>query len=111
EAGASVQRCLWASTSTKNPRYRDTMYVDELIGPATVNTMPPSTLEAFAEHGRAALTLHREVDGARRLLDQLAMNGIDLAAITQELEDEGVAGFAKSFRESIQNLGRVRSTR
>ena len=111
EAGASVQRCLWASTSTKNPRYRDTMYVEELIGPATVNTMPPSTLEAFAEHGRAALTLHREVDGARRLLDQLAMNGIDLAAITQELEDEGVAGFAKSFRESIQNLGRVRSAR
>jgi len=106
-AGATVQRCLWASTSTKNLRYRDTMYVEELIGPATVNTMPVATLEAFADHGHAALTLQREVDGARRLLDQLALNGIDLAAITQELEDEGVGGFAKSFRESIQHLSKV----
>jgi len=111
DAGASVQRCLWASTSTKNPRYRDTIYVEELIGPATVNTMPVATLEAFADHGRAALTLQRDVDGARRLLDHLAVSGIDLAAITQELEDEGVAGFAKSFRESIEHLSRVRSPR
>ena len=110
-AGASVQRCLWASTSTKNPRYRDTMYVEELIGPATVNTMPAATFEAFADHGRAALTLQQDVEGARRLLDQLASNGIALAAITQELEDEGVAGFARSFRESIQHLGTVRAPR
>jgi len=110
-AGASVQRCLWASTSTKNPRYPDTMYVDELIGPATINTMPDSTMEAFLDHGHVALTLQRDVDGARQTLGQLAAAGIDLAAITQELEDEGVAGFAKSFRESIQHLGKVRSSR
>jgi transaldolase len=109
EAGASVQRCLWASTSTKNPTYRDTMYVDELIGPATVNTMPTTTLAAFMDHGRVALTLQHDVDGARRLLDHLATSGVDLAAITQELEDEGVAGFAKSFRESIQHLSKVRT--
>ena len=108
-SGASVQRCLWASTSTKNPSYSDTMYVDELIGPATVNTMPVSTLEAFLDHGRVSPTLQHDVEGARRLLDELAARGIDLAAITQELEDEGVAGFAKSFRESIQQLSKVRT--
>jgi transaldolase len=104
-----VQRPLWASTSTKNPRYRDTMYVEELIGPATVNTMPPATFEAFREHGRVDLTLQRDIEGARRVLQQLAVIGIDLAAITQELEDEGVAGFAKSYRESIQSLARAGS--
>ena len=109
--GAAVQRCLWASTSTKNPLYRDTMYVEELIGPATVNTMPLTTFEAFRDHGKAELTLQKDVDGARQVLDQLAMIGIDLAAITQELEDEGVAGFAKSFRESIESLGKVRTPR
>jgi transaldolase len=111
DSGASVQRCLWASTSTKNPRYRDTMYVEELIGPATVNTMPEATFEAFRDHGRVALSLQKDVDGARRVLDQLAMQGVDVAAITQELEDEGVAGFAKSFRESIEHLGKVQSAR
>ena len=109
QAGATVQRPLWASTSTKNPRYRDTMYVEELIGPATVNTMPPATFEAFREHGRVELTLQRDIEGARRVLQQLAVIGIDLAAITQELEDEGVAGFAKSYRESIENLARAAS--
>jgi transaldolase len=109
QAGATVQRPLWASTSTKNPRYRDTMYVEELIGPATVNTMPPATFEAFREHGRVELTLQRDIEGARRVLQQLAVIGIDLAAITQELEDEGVAGFAKSYRESIENLARAGS--
>ena len=110
-AGASVQRPLWASTSTKNPRYRDTMYVEELIGPATINTMPVATFDAFRDHGRVDLTLQRDVDGARRVLDQLAINGIDLAAITQELEDEGVAAFAKSFRESVESLSKVRTPR
>jgi len=109
-AGASVQRCLWASTSTKNPRYRDTYYVEELIGPATVDTMPQATFEAFRDHGRVELTLQKDVDGARRVLDELAKHGIDLAAITQELEDEGVAGFAKSYRESIEHLGKIRTT-
>jgi transaldolase len=111
EAGATAQRCLWASTSTKNPRYRDVMYVEELIGPATVNTMPAQTFEAFAEHGRVAPTLQRDVAGARRVLDELAASGVDLAAITQELEDEGVAGFARSYRESIEKLSRVRTPR
>jgi transaldolase len=110
-AGGAVQRCLWASTSTKNPLYRDTMYVEELIGPATVNTMPIATFEAFRDHGQVELTLQKDVDGARRVLDQLAMVGIDLAAITQELEDEGVGVFAKSFRESIEHLGKVRIPR
>jgi transaldolase len=107
EAGASVQRCLWASTSTKNPRYRDTMYVEELIGPATINTMPAATFQAFRDHGRVAPTLQADLEGARAVLDRLAKNGIDLAAVTQQLEDEGVAGFARSFRESIQHLGKV----
>jgi len=111
DAGASVQRCLWASTSTKNPRYRDTMYVEELIGPATVNTMPPATFEALRDHGKVALTLQQDVDGARRLLDQLAINGIDLAAITQELEDEGVESFARSYRDSIEQLAKVKTPR
>jgi transaldolase len=110
EAGASVQRCLWASTSTKNPRYRDVMYVEELIGPATVNTMPVATFEAFRDHGRVALTLPKDVGEARHVLDQLAVNGVDMAAITQQLEEEGVAGFAKSFRESIQRLSQVKTT-
>jgi len=110
-AGAAVQRCLWASTSTKNPRYRDTMYVEELIGPATINTMPVATFEAFRDHGQVELTLQKDVDGARHVLERLAMVGIDLAAITQELEDEGVSGFAKSFRESIERLGKVRISR
>lgn len=111
DEGASVQRCLWASTSTKNKRYSDVMYVEELIGPATINTMPVATFEAFADHGRAELTLQKDVEGARRVLEELAVNGVDLAAVTQELEDEGVEGFAKSYRESIQNLGRVRTRR
>jgi transaldolase len=108
-AGASVQRCLWASTSTKNPRYRDTYYVEELIGPATIDTMPLATFEAFRDHGHVELTLQKDVESARRVLEQLAMHGIDLAAITQELEDEGVAGFARSYRESIEHLGKVRA--
>src|SRR5690242_14189121 len=111
EAGASVQRCLWASTSTKNPRYRDTMYVEELIGPATVNTMPPATFDAFRDHGRVGLTLQQDVDGARRTLERLAIDGIDLAAITQELEDEGVESFATSYRESIAQLAKVKTPR
>ena len=110
-AGASVQRPLWASTSTKNPRYRDTMYVEELIGPATVNTMPVATFEAFRDHGRVELTLQKDVEGARRVLQQLAVNGIDMAAITQELEEEGVAGFAKSYRESIDRLSKLNVAR
>lgn len=110
-ARASVQRCLWASTSVKNPRYRDTMYVEDLIGPATINTMPPATFGAFRDHGRAAPTLERDIDQTRRDLDRLSAAGIDLRVVTQELEDEGVASFAKSFRESVQHLGKVSTRR
>ena len=84
------------------------MYVEGLIGPATINTMPVATFEAFADHGRAELTLQKDVEGARRMLEHLAIHGVDLAAVTQELEDEGVAGFAKSYRESIENLPKVK---
>jgi transaldolase len=99
EAGASVQRLLWASTSTKNPNYLDTMYIDELIGPETVNTMPPDTIEAFRDHGRLANTLEKEVEDAQLTLDNLAELGIDLDEITEQLQEDGVVAFAKSFDE------------
>jgi transaldolase len=99
EAGASVQRLLWASTSTKNPDYPDTMYIDELIGPETVNTMPPDTIEAFRDHGRLANTLEKDVEEALLTLDNLAELGIDLDEITEQLQDDGVDAFAKSFDE------------
>jgi transaldolase len=101
EAGASVQRLLWASTSTKNPNYLDTMYIDELIGPETVNTMPPDTIEAFRDHGRLANTLEKEEEDAQLTLDNLAELGIDLDEITEQLQEDGVVAFAKSFDELI----------
>src|SRR5215469_8046680 len=96
-AGARPQRCLWASTSTKDPRYPDTMYVEELIGPETVDTVPPATLAAFREHGEARRSLDEDVAGARRQLRELAELGVDLGAVTAQLEDEGVQLFVKSF--------------
>jgi len=101
DAGARVQRCLWASTSTKNPDYRDVMYVDELIGPKTVDTMPLETIDAFLDHGRLERTLDRDVDGARETLRQLEEQGISMRQVTDELIDEGVASFGKSFDELI----------
>ena len=95
--GAAVQRPLWASTSTKNPRYPDTMYVDRLIGPDTVNTVPPATLQAFQDHGRAVRTIDADVPGARGRLAALAALGISLVAATDHLATDGVAKFAKSF--------------
>ena len=95
--GAAVQRPLWASTSTKNPRYPDTMYVDRLIGPDTVNTVPPATLKAFQDHGRAVRTIDADVAGARGRLAALAALGISLDAVTDHLVTDGVAKFAKSF--------------
>jgi transaldolase len=95
--GASAQRCLWASTSTKNPEYRDVIYVEELIGPDTVNTMPRETVEAFQDHGNVEDTLERDVDGARRTLQAFADAGIDYDDVVQTLEREGVEKFAKSF--------------
>ena len=103
-AGATPQRCLWASTSTKNPAYRDVMYVEELIGPDTVNTMPRETIEAFDDHGRSARTLDRDVEGAREVLEALAAAGIDYDDLVETLEREGVEKFAKSFRELFAGL-------
>ena len=106
--GASPQRCLWASTSVKSPDYRDTVYVEELIGPDTVNTMPSETIEAFQDHGTAELTLEREVDAARKLFDDLAAAGIDYQDVTETLEREGVQKFADSFDELISGLDEKR---
>jgi transaldolase len=102
--GARVQRPLWASTSTKNPAYPDTLYVDELIGPDTVNTMPDATLAAFLDHGTVARTLDADLDAARATLEQLAEVGVDLAEVTRVLEDEGVAAFEKSFADALAGL-------
>jgi transaldolase/glucose-6-phosphate isomerase len=104
KAGARTQRCLWASTSTKDPRYPDTYYVEELIGPDTVDTIPPQTLAAFREHGEVRRSLDENVDVARRQLKQLADAGVDLGQVTQELEVEGVAAFTKSFESLLAAL-------
>jgi len=102
--GARVQRPLWASTSTKNPAYSDTLYVDELIGPMTVNTMPDATLEAVLDHGTIARTVDADLAAAHKVLDDLAEVGVDLADVTRTLEDEGVASFSKSFEELLASL-------
>lgn len=102
--GAQVQRPLWASTSTKNPSYRDVMYVEQLIGPDTVNTMPPATLEAFADHGEVQRTVDVNLDGERDLIAQLESHGISLASVTDQLLVEGLASFQKSFDTLIARL-------
>jgi transaldolase len=102
--GATKQRCLWASTSTKNPEYRDVMYVEGLIGPATVNTMPEETIDAFQDHGEVAETLTQNVDEARRLLDDLAKGGVDYDDVVATLEEEGVQKFADSFAELLDGI-------
>ncbi len=101
ERGARVQRPLWASTSTKNPAYRDVMYVEELIGPDTVNTMPPVTIQAFSDHGVVRQTVIEGVDEAEAVLERLSRLGIDLDAVMQRLLDEGVKAFADSFHALI----------
>jgi len=103
-AGATSQRCLWASTSTKNPAYRDVLYVEELIGPKTVNTMPEETIAAFQDHGEVALTLERGLDEARRTLERFAEAGIDYDDVTLTLEREGVQKFAESFAELLDGI-------
>jgi transaldolase len=102
--GATAQRCLWASTSTKNPEYRDVIYVEELIGPETVNTMPRETLEAFQDHGRVERTLDRDPEGARRVFELFEDAGIDYDDVVDTLEREGVEKFAKSFRELFAHI-------
>jgi transaldolase len=102
--GAMPQRCLWASTSTKNPDYRDVLYVEELIGPDTVNTMPEETIRAFQDHGRVARTLDREVDEAAQVFERLAEAGVEYDGVTETLEREGVEKFADSFAELLEGI-------
>jgi transaldolase len=102
--GARVQRPLWASTSTKNPDYPDTLYVDTLIGPDTVNTMPEATLEGFEERGTLARTVDADLDGAAATLAAIEAAGVDLDDVSRVLEDQGVASFAKSFDELMSSL-------
>jgi transaldolase len=102
--GARVQRLLWASTSTKNPDYPDTMYVDNLIGPETVNTMPPQTIEAFRDHGRLSNSLEQDVDGAYLVLENLEEVGVDLNQVTEQLQVDGVSAFADSFNKLLATL-------
>ena len=102
--GARPQRCLWASTSTKNPDYRDVLYVEELIGPDVVNTMPLETIHAFRDHGEVQDTLETGIDEARALLDELAAAGIDYADVTATLEREGVEKFTASFAALLEGI-------
>jgi len=102
--GARVQRPLWASTSTKNPTYRDTLYVDELIGPDTVNTMPDATIEAFVDRGTVARTIDADPAAAQGVLDAVTALGVDLDDVAAVLEEEGVSAFVKSFDELLQSL-------
>jgi transaldolase len=102
--GATPQWCLWASTSTKNPEYRDVLYVEDLIGPGTVNTMPRETIEAFQDHGEVALTLEEGIDEAKQIFEQVAAAGVDYDDVTDTLEREGVQKFVDSFTELLEGI-------
>jgi transaldolase len=105
EKGASVQRCLWASTSTKNDEYKDTIYVEELVGAETVNTMPRELVEAVLDHGEIrGDTIEEDVDGARKVLEDLKAAGIDYDDVVETLEREGVEKFAKSFKDLFSDV-------
>ena len=106
--GARVQRPLWASTSTKNPDYRDVMYVEELIGPDTVNTVPPQTLVAFLEHGQVRLSLEEDLEGARQTLAELEKLGILMKTVTSELEEQGVKSFSDAFTVLLEAVDKRR---
>jgi transaldolase len=112
--GAQTQRVLWASTSTKNPAYRDVMYVEELIGPDTVDTMPPATVDAFRDHGRLRNSLTEDVAGAQKVMDDLAKAGISIGEVTTKLTNDGVKLFADAFHKllavvekSVQQKGKI----
>jgi transaldolase/glucose-6-phosphate isomerase len=102
--GAQVQRCLWASTGTKNPKYSDVLYVDNLIGPETVNTVPPATYTAIRDHGRVEVTLEEGLDECRALITQLADIGIDLKEVTEKLQRDGLAAFVNSFDTLAESI-------
>jgi len=107
--GARPQRCLWASTSTKNPAYRDVLYVEELVGPDTVNTMPAETIAAFQDHGEVADTLTEGVDEARALLGDLEAAGVEYDDVVETLEREGVEKFSDSFRTLREGIDAKRA--
>jgi transaldolase/glucose-6-phosphate isomerase len=104
--GAQTQRVLWASTSTKNPEYRDVMYVEELIGPDTVDTMPPATIDAFRDHGRLRNSLTEDLPGAKKVMDDLAKAGISMKQVTDKLTDDGVKLFADAFDKLLSAVAR-----
>lgn len=104
ELGANVQRPLWASTSTKNPNYRDVIYMEELIGDQTVNTAPPATIDAFRDHGNAALTITNDLDEAEKTMASLAALGISMSQVCLELEEEGVKAFADAFHSLLNSI-------
>jgi transaldolase/glucose-6-phosphate isomerase len=106
EKGANVQRPLWASTGTKNPDYSDVLYVDELIGPDCVNTMPEGTIAAFLDHGTVRRTVDEDVDGARRVIEDVEAAGISMEAVTARLETDGVKSFSDSFDSLIDTLAK-----
>ena len=107
--GATKQRCLWASTSTKNPAYRDVLYVEELIGPETVNTMPEETIRAFQDHGHVAQTIEQDLDKASQVLADLERVGVDYDDVVSTLEREGVEKFAQSFAQLLETIGQKRN--
>jgi len=106
--GATTQRCLWASTSTKDPSLRDTLYVEELIGPETISTMPAETIEAFQDHGRVEARLETELEEARYLFNQLYAAGIDYDDVVDTLEREGIDKFVASFNELLEGIAEKR---
>ncbi len=106
--GATAQRCLWASTSVKDPSLRDTLYVEELIGPATISTMPEETIRAFQDHGRVEARLEAELDEARYLFDELAAAGVDYDDVTSTLEREGIEKFVAAFDVLLQRVSNKR---
>jgi transaldolase len=108
--GARPQRPLWASTGVKNKRYPEVMYVEELIGPQTVNTVPPQTLVAFLDHGKVRLSLEEGLDEAQRVLDSLEALGVSMAKVTEELEEEGVEAFSDSFVELVEAVKQRQSS-
>ena len=107
--GARVQRPLWASTSTKNPKYPDTLYVDTLIGRDTVNTLPPETIDAFRDHGKPRLTIEDDLAGARKVLQDLESVGVSMNAVTQQVLDEGVVKFEQAFDQLLASIGGKRN--
>jgi transaldolase len=109
QKGARVQRPLWASTSTKNPKYRDVYYVEELIGDQTVNTLPLQTIEAFRDHGRVRKSLIENSDESAHILERLKQAGVDMDAVTAHLEDDGIRLFGESYKNLLESIGSKRN--